>query len=174
MSAWCRQWDTRFSVAFYYLSLFYSDICTSFFCIVFSCLIGAWKAHVAALSGMGYLVAQQVRHMWNLTPCLGYRSCDDCWSLGKCVSVYLPATTTGPILTNCSRNVSADTPPPAYMPPDEQMGQESQSMDTSSNLVPPNMARGGENCTQLHFIQKTFRVNPSVKSYKHQTGSQGF
>lgn len=64
-----------------------------------------------------------------------------------CVSVYLPATTTGPILTNCSRHVSADTPPPAYMPPDEQMGQESQSMDTSSNLVPPNMARGGESGT---------------------------
>lgn len=63
------------------------------------------------------------------------------------MSVYLPATTTGLILTNCSRHVSADTPPPAYMPPDEQMGQESQSMDTSNNLVPPNMARGGERCT---------------------------
>ncbi|XP_029966557.1 mothers against decapentaplegic homolog 5 [Salarias fasciatus] len=36
----------------------------------------------------------------------------------------------------------ADTPPPAYMPPDEQLGQESQSMDTSSSLVPQNMARG--------------------------------
>uniref|UniRef100_A0A3Q1I1V9 Mothers against decapentaplegic homolog n=1 Tax=Acanthochromis polyacanthus TaxID=80966 RepID=A0A3Q1I1V9_9TELE len=36
----------------------------------------------------------------------------------------------------------ADTPPPAYMPPDEQLGQESQSMETSSSLVPQNMARG--------------------------------
>lgn len=25
--------------------------------------------------------------MWNLTPFLGYRSCDDCWSLGRCVRV---------------------------------------------------------------------------------------
>lgn len=72
-----------------------------------------------------------------------------CACMRECVStsVYLPATTTGLILTNCSRHVSADTPPPAYMPPDEQMGQESQSMDTSSNLVAPNMARGGESCT---------------------------
>ncbi|KAK1904734.1 Mothers against decapentaplegic like 5 [Dissostichus eleginoides] len=36
----------------------------------------------------------------------------------------------------------ADTPPPAYMPPDEQLGQESQSMETSSPLVAPNMPRG--------------------------------
>lgn len=41
-------------------------------------------------------------------------------------------------------SVLADTPPPAYMPPDEQLGQESQSMDTTSSLVPPNIARGGE------------------------------
>lgn len=46
--------------------------------------------------------------------------------------------------TNSSFNVLADTPPPAYMPPDEQLGQESQSMDTSSSLVPPNMTRGEE------------------------------
>lgn len=45
---------------------------------------------------------------------------------------------------NSSLHVLADTPPPAYMPPDEQLGQESQSMDTTSSLVPPNMARGGE------------------------------
>lgn len=70
-----------------------------------------------------------------------------CVRVCESTSVYLPATTTGLILTNCSRHVSADTPPPAYMPPDEQMGQESQSMDTSSNLVAPNMARGGESCT---------------------------
>lgn len=76
-------------------------------------------------------------------------------------SVYLPATTTGLILTNCSRHVSADTPPPAYMPPDEQMGQESQSMDTSNNLVPPSMARGGESCTPppLLFGMKSAGVN---------------
>lgn len=44
----------------------------------------------------------------------------------------------------CSHlSVLADTPPPAYMPPDEQLGQESQSMDTTSSLVPPNLARGG-------------------------------
>lgn len=71
----------------------------------------------------------------------------------------LPATTTGLILANCSLNVSADTPPPAYMPPDEQLGQESQSMETSSSLVPPNMARGGEEGTQLQlqhiYVQKT-------------------
>ncbi|XP_061541862.1 mothers against decapentaplegic homolog 5 isoform X1 [Phyllopteryx taeniolatus] len=36
----------------------------------------------------------------------------------------------------------ADTPPPAYMPPDEQLGQESQSMETSTSLVPQSMARG--------------------------------
>lgn len=71
----------------------------------------------------------------------------------ECVFVcdYLPAATTGLILTNCSLNVSADTPPPAYMPPDEQLGQESQSMETSSSLVPPNMARGGE---ELHTVTR--------------------
>lgn len=98
--------------------------------------------------------------MWNLTPFPGYRSCDDCWSPGRhvCEFDYLPAATTGLILTNCSLNVSADTPPPAYMPPDEQLGQESQSMETSSSLVQPNMARGGEEFTQLHwqysYVQK--------------------
>lgn len=46
--------------------------------------------------------------------------------------------------TCSSLTVLADTPPPAYMPPDEQLGQESQSMDTTSSLVPPNLARGGE------------------------------
>lgn len=48
------------------------------------------------------------------------------------------------VCANYPLNVSADTPPPAYMPPDEQLGQESQSMETSSSLVPPNVARGGE------------------------------
>ncbi|XP_016379608.1 mothers against decapentaplegic homolog 5-like [Sinocyclocheilus rhinocerous] len=37
----------------------------------------------------------------------------------------------------------ADTPPPAYVPPDEQMGQDgSQSMETGSSMVPQNMPRG--------------------------------
>ena len=88
--------------------------------------------------------------MWNVTPYPGYISCDDCPSLGKCVflsvweCVCVPAATTGLILANWSLNVSADTPPPAYMPPDEQLGQESQSMETSSPLVAPNMPRGGK------------------------------
>lgn len=111
--------------------------------------------------------------MWNLTPFPGYRSCDDCWSPGRrecvcmsvflCVSDYLPAATTGLILTNCSLNVSADTPPPAYMPPDEQLGQESQSMETSSSLVPPNMARGGE---ELHTVTRrhTNQASPVWRS----------
>lgn len=67
--------------------------------------------------------------------------------------VYLPATTTGLILPNCSLNDSADTPPPAYMPPDEQLCQESQSMETGSSLVPPNMARGGEEHTFTLTVQ---------------------
>lgn len=42
----------------------------------------------------------------------------------------------------------ADTPPPAYMPPDEQMGQDnSQSMDTSNTMIPqimPNISTRGK------------------------------
>ncbi|XP_016145141.1 mothers against decapentaplegic homolog 1-like [Sinocyclocheilus grahami] len=42
-----------------------------------------------------------------------------------------------------SRLMCSDTPPPAYMPPDEQMGQDgSQSMETGSSMVPQNMPRG--------------------------------
>lgn len=44
----------------------------------------------------------------------------------------------------------ADTPPPAYMPPDEPIGQEPQSMETNSSLVPQSIARGGEMCSQLY------------------------
>lgn len=50
-----------------------------------------------------------------------------------------------------SLNVSADTPPPAYMPPDEPIGQEPQSMETNSSLVPQSIARGGEMCSQLYW-----------------------
>lgn len=40
---------------------------------------------------------------------------------------------------------AADTPPPAYMPPDEQMGQDgTQSMETGSSMPPQNMPRGGK------------------------------
>lgn len=43
---------------------------------------------------------------------------------------------------------AADTPPPAYMPPDEQMGQDnSQSMDTSNTMIPqimPNISTRGK------------------------------
>lgn len=42
----------------------------------------------------------------------------------------------------------ADTPPPAYMPPEDQMGQDtSQSMDTSNSIIPqimPNISSRGE------------------------------
>lgn len=42
----------------------------------------------------------------------------------------------------------ADTPPPAYMPPDDQMGQDnSQSMDTSNTMIPqimPNISTRGK------------------------------
>lgn len=42
---------------------------------------------------------------------------------------------------------AADTPPPAYMPPDDQMGQDnSQSMDTSNSMIPqimPNISTRG-------------------------------
>lgn len=64
---------------------------------------------------------------------------------------HLPEAT-GLILTNRSLIVPADTPPPAYMPPDEQLGQESQSMETSSSLVPPNIARGGEQCIGMGVL----------------------
>lgn len=44
----------------------------------------------------------------------------------------------------------ADTPPPAYMPPDDQMGQDnSQSMDTSNTMIPqimPNISTRGKLC----------------------------
>lgn len=42
----------------------------------------------------------------------------------------------------------ADTPPPAYMPPEDQMGQDnSQSMDTSNTMIPqimPNISSRGK------------------------------
>lgn len=127
-------------------------------------LTAAWKAHVAALSGIGlscgpageiaYVKSDAFSGLQILQWLLESSGIGGggvvmwvCVCVWESTSVYLPATTTGLILTNCSRHVSADTPPPAYMPPDEQMGQESQSMDTSNNLVPPNMARGGESCT---------------------------
>jgi hypothetical protein len=45
----------------------------------------------------------------------------------------------------------ADTPPPAYMPPDEQMGQDnSQPMDTGNNMIPqimPSISSRGKRST---------------------------
>lgn len=73
----------------------------------------------------------------------GFRSSNGDWAIfiwfqeEKCAHNQLDST-------NSCLYVLADTPPPAYMPPDEQLGQESQSMDTSSSLVPPNMTRAGE------------------------------
>ncbi|CDQ85071.1 unnamed protein product, partial [Oncorhynchus mykiss] len=59
----------------------------------------------------------------------------------KCVDSHLSSAAAG-LLTICPlwSSLPADTPPPAYMPPDEQMGQEG-SMETSSS-GPRNMPSG--------------------------------
>uniref|UniRef100_A0A2K5NY94 Mothers against decapentaplegic homolog n=1 Tax=Cercocebus atys TaxID=9531 RepID=A0A2K5NY94_CERAT len=47
----------------------------------------------------------------------------------------------------------ADTPPPAYMPPDDQMGQDnSQPMDTSNNMIPQIMPSISSRETGFHHI----------------------
>lgn len=61
----------------------------------------------------------------------------------KCVDSHLSSAAAGLLtIRPLWSSVPADTPPPAYMPPDEQMGQEG-SMETSSS-GPRNMPSGGE------------------------------
>lgn len=47
----------------------------------------------------------------------------------------------------------ADTPPPAYMPPDDQMGQDnSQPMDTSNNMIPQIMPSISSRGVHLYYV----------------------
>lgn len=91
MSAWRRQWGTRFSVAFYYSSLFYSDICTSSFCIVFpaSSLLGKLMLQLCRewviLWPSKWGICEIWHHFWGTDPVMIVRVLGNVWVW---VSIY--------------------------------------------------------------------------------------
>lgn len=67
----------------------------------------------------------------------------------------------------------ADTPPPAYMPPDDQMGQDnSQPMDTSNNMIPqimPSISSRGKRKIPCFIVVAILFVFNFLATFKKPT-----